>query len=118
MAAALRWWSWAVNWVVANLEASERLVIELRQEKEQQERYRMQVEGLTEEELLLLDLVFSAWLVQHTDMMTRMQRTTRRSAQQSSALLLLCLDIWTESALAPRRADNLRRRRHVRFDIA
>jgi len=114
---ALRWWSWTTAWNSANLEASARLVQESRKFRERRQRQRRQVVGPLEEELQLLETGFRAWCSFTRNFLRVLQQTSRQVAREHGALLLLSLDHWVEATLPTRRAENLQRRRHVRFNM-
>jgi len=113
----LRWWSWTTAWNAANLEASARLVEESRKHRERRQRQRRRSMGPIEEELQLLEAGLQSWSAYAQSFRQVLQQTNRQVARQHGALLLISLDHWVEATLQPRRAENLRRRRHVRFNM-
>lgn len=108
------WWRWQITWASANIEASAKLVWERRRSREQLERLRRCVAGPNHEELKLLQVAFSAWQTHHVMRDRLFLRTSRQYARFCFALLFLALGTWVDAALPPLRAENLRRRRHVR----
>lgn len=115
--ATLRWWSWKAAWTSANLEASARLVEESRRHRERRKQQRRFTLGPTAEECELLQVGLQAWRDHVAAFLRVLQRTSRQAARQHGALLLVSLDHWVEAALDAKRAENLRRRRHVRFNL-
>jgi hypothetical protein len=105
----LRWWSWQVAWATANLEASARLLLERRHERERQSWDRRQTQGPSEEEARLLAFLFESWWL--------VRLSTRERSRLNLSVLLPVLDHWVQAALPPHRAENLQRRRHVRFSL-
>jgi len=112
---ALHRWCWHVAWVLANVEASARLIRERREMRLRHENLRRRAVGPNDEEILLLSCIFSAWMAYHAACMKIFVRIFRERAAHNHALLLLSLDAWVDGALNAQRAENLRRRRHVRF---
>eukprot|EP00930_Biecheleria_cincta_P098663 TRINITY_DN9031_c0_g1_i1.p1 TRINITY_DN9031_c0_g1~~TRINITY_DN9031_c0_g1_i1.p1 ORF type:complete len:1710 (-),score=260.03 TRINITY_DN9031_c0_g1_i1:78-4973(-) len=115
--AVLRWWSWKAAWTSANLEASARLVEESRHHRERRRRQRRREVGPTAEELEVLEAAFRPWRTHVENLQRKLQRAGRQVSRQHGMLLLISLDHWVEAVLPTRRAENLRRRRHVRFNL-
>lgn len=113
----LKWWAWLVAWTTANLEAAARLVRERHRAREFQQRLRRRTAGPNDEELLLMEAIFMHWHIHHNQQMHIVQRLKQEVASHNYALVLLALDEWVDFALPPHRSENLRRRRHVRFDL-
>jgi len=113
----LRWWSWKAAWTSANLEASARLVEESRHHRERRRRQRRREVGPTAEEAEVLEAAFRPWRSYVQTLQRKLERATRQVSRQHGTLLLISLDHWVEAVLPARRAENLRRRRHVRFNL-
>lgn len=114
-ASALHCWCWHVAWAVANVEAAARLVRERRCARQRLEAQRRRALGLNEEEAEFLARLINAWRAKALAQLRHWGRVLREQAALRQALLMASLDAWVGAALPAPRAENLRRRRHVRF---
>lgn len=73
--------------------------------------------GPTAEEAEWLEAAFRPWRTYVDNLQRKLQRADRQVFRQHGTLLLISLDHWVEAVLPTRRAENLRRRRHVRFSL-
>lgn len=108
-------WSWQVTWESANREASARLAADWQRARAHKERLRRQAVGLNEEERSLLQVMFGAWQWGHVQRQQVLQRLARARGRSERSILMAILDSWVTATLPARRAEDLRRRRSVRF---
>jgi hypothetical protein len=108
-------WSRLTAWTIATRMATLQVMQERHRSKRLDDEVRRKALGPDEDEVQAMEISFGAWHAFYVTQLHVRQRIAKVQSHRSSSVLLMALDRWVDASLSPNRAENLRRRRHVRF---